>query len=77
MLRLLMPELLAKWCGIWGDGRLAKGDILDPEVGIDRMASLHEAVTQGISIDRIHAASEAAAADAAERVGAAFQFTTG
>ncbi len=60
-----------------GGGRLAKGDILDPEVGIDRMASLHEAVTQGRSIARIHAASEAAAADAAERVGSAFQFTTG
>jgi pyrimidine-nucleoside phosphorylase len=59
-----------------GGGRLAKGDPIAPEVGIDRMASLHDSVRQGSSIARIHAASETAAAAAAERIGAAFRFTT-
>jgi pyrimidine-nucleoside phosphorylase len=58
-----------------GGGRLTKGATVDPEVGIDRMPALSEAVQEGQTIARIHAASEAAASDAVERVGAAFRFS--
>jgi len=57
-----------------GAGRLTKGARVDPEVGIDRLAVVGEGVVSGRAIARIHAGSEAAAAEAAERVGAAFRY---
>ncbi len=58
-----------------GGGRLAKGAKVDPEVGIDRMPAVAEPVQRGQVIARIHAGSEAAAADAMERLGPAFRFS--
>lgn len=58
-----------------GGGRLAKGDRLDPHVGIDRLPGIGERVVPGAAIARVHARNRAEAEVAAERVRRAFRFT--
>ncbi len=55
-----------------GGGRLNKDTIIDPHVGLDRIAKPGDALRRGDALCRIHARNEAEAAEAASRLPAAF-----
>jgi pyrimidine-nucleoside phosphorylase len=55
-----------------GGGRLTKESVIDPEVGIDRLAKPGDSVTPNALLCRIHAPTESAAAQAEAGLAAAF-----
>jgi pyrimidine-nucleoside phosphorylase len=59
-----------------GGGRLTKDTVINPEVGMDALAKLGERRETGSILCRIHAASEAAAAEALDRLTHTFEFST-
>jgi len=58
-----------------GGGRLNKESVIDPEVGIDRLAKPGEPVTPGGLLCRIHASIESSATEAETLLAAAFTLT--
>ena len=59
-----------------GGGRLTRDTIINPEVGVDALAKPGERREAGSTLCRVHAASEAAAADALARLTQAFEIST-
>jgi pyrimidine-nucleoside phosphorylase len=59
-----------------GGGRLTKDTIINPEVGVDALAKPGERREGGSTLCRVHAATEAAAAEALARLNHAFEFST-
>jgi pyrimidine-nucleoside phosphorylase len=59
-----------------GGGRLTKDTVINPEVGVDSLAKLGERREAGSILCRVHAASEAAAAEALARLTDAFELST-
>ncbi|SFD23905.1 thymidine phosphorylase [Tropicimonas isoalkanivorans] len=55
-----------------GGGRLREGDVLDPSVGFDRLATIGTAVSDAWPLARVHAATEDAAGAAAAAIRAAY-----
>ncbi|HWI57499.1 MAG TPA: pyrimidine-nucleoside phosphorylase, partial [Bacillota bacterium] len=58
-----------------GGGRLAKGSVINYDVGLDAIAKPGERVSAGSVLARIHAASEAGAETACMRLQAAFRIS--
>ncbi len=59
-----------------GGGRLTKDTVINPEVGVDALVKPGEHREAGSTICRVHAASEAAAAEAVARLTSAFELST-
>jgi thymidine phosphorylase len=59
-----------------GGGRLRDGDRINPSVGLSDMAGLGEAVSRGLPLCLIHAATQAEAEAAAETVRGAYRIGT-
>jgi pyrimidine-nucleoside phosphorylase len=59
-----------------GGGRLTKDTVVNPDVGVDSLTKPGERREAGSILCRIHAASEAAAAEAVARVANAFELST-
>jgi pyrimidine-nucleoside phosphorylase len=60
-----------------GGGRLTKDTVINPDVGVDSLTKLGERREAGSMLCRVHAASEAAAAEAVARLANAFELSTG
>jgi pyrimidine-nucleoside phosphorylase len=60
-----------------GGGRSTKESIINPDVGIDRLAKPGTAVRQGAILCRVHAADEASALRAGSQLQTAFAFSDG
>jgi pyrimidine-nucleoside phosphorylase len=58
-----------------GGGRIFKESIIQPDVGIDRMAPLGDGISQGALLCRVHAMTEADADKAVERLKTAYEIT--
>jgi thymidine phosphorylase len=58
-----------------GGGRLTKESVINPDVGVDRLAKPGEPVEAGSTLARIHAADQAQASNAREQLKAAFQIS--
>lgn len=58
-----------------GGGRLTKETVINPAVGIDRMARPGEKIMPGQPLCRVHAATDKDATEAAARVKGAFEFS--
>lgn len=56
-----------------GGGRTREGDVIDPRVGLDRIAAPGTAMAEGMPLARVHAADEAGAEAAGSAVRAAFR----
>ena len=56
-----------------GGGRVKAGDGIDPAVGFDRLAGIGAAIDRHTPIGRVHAADEATASRAVERLRAAYR----
>jgi pyrimidine-nucleoside phosphorylase len=59
-----------------GGGRLAKDTVINPEVGLDELAKPGERREAGAALCRVHATSEAAAAEVLARLANAFELST-
>jgi len=58
-----------------GGGRLTKDTVINPDVGVDALAKLGERREAGTTLCRVHAANEAAAAEALAHLANAFELS--
>ena len=70
-------EELGRIAASLGAGRMKKGDLIDPAVGMEFFPKIGDRLDEGKTVAVVHAREESAAAEAGERVLASLQLVAG